>query len=238
MRILLLLIILLFPSCSVELWQDVTVTVPEIHPFESVSGNSLWYELRYFNGESIIEETLEPGTREFSIRVKSGGLRPIVLVPLGKLSPIGGFYEPGDRKVSLYSDRGNLASILVDASGYRPDVVSRFSYRWLCLDGKDSSTLDQRLFLEHLFAGTLSYSNLKNSPLFSPLIEGIPSGYWISDSDRVSSFTIADTGDSYAFRLFAGVYNFWNQKREMLLTLIITEEGECFSSMSKLSSNW
>lgn len=214
------------------------MTIPELHPFERASGNSLWYVLKYFNGEKVIEETLESGTREFNIRVLSGGLRPVAIIPLNKLSPIGGFYEPGDRKISLYSDRGNLASILVDAAEYRPDAVSRFSFKWLASDGKDSSTLDQSAFLESLLAGTLSHSTLKNSPLFNPTIEGIPSGYWISDSDRVRSFLNSDSSDGVTFNLFAGVYNFWNMEREMVMTIIMSEDGQCFSSMSKLSPNW
>lgn len=235
--ICIILIFLSLSSCSLELWRTVEVRIVEHHQFEEASGKLMWYELRYFNGREIVNARLAPGTSRFSIRVLAGRTCPIAVVPLGILSPYGGFYSPGDDTVFISSLEGPFASLLVNAASYRPDAVSELSIPWLRKIG-DFSTINQSEFLNSLYRGSLSYDSLEYSKLYHPIIESIPSGYWISDSSRANSFQIRKSGDSARLSLFTGSYCFWNKERELLLTVVIDEEGRFYTGMTSLSSSW
>lgn len=230
-------VIVLLSSCSFELWQTVEVRITEPHPFEESSGRHLWYELRYFNGKEVVERHLAPGTKRIKVRVLAGSSCPIVVIPLGLLSPLGGIFCPGDSMVSLNSNDGQFMSLLINAASYRPKAVSELSVQWLRKIG-DLSILDQEVFLEDLYCGSLSYDSLKYSKIYHITLDILPSGYWISDSTRAKSFVIRGSGDSISLNLFSGSYCFWNRERSLLATVVIDEEGHFYMDMMSLSSAW
>ena len=232
-----IIMIMIITSCSFSFWKEVTVTI-EPHPFEEASGHGMWYIVRYFNGKEVISETLSPWTRNFRIRILAGGLRPIAVYPLGSLSPLGGFYEPGSGSVVLKSADGPFASLLINASEYRPEAVSSLSISWLRRRYWDLSIIDQESFLQSLFDGTVSYEKIELSKLFHPSLEMLPSGHWISDSDRADSFTISSSGEALKMPLFSGSYSFWNMERSLLFTIIIVEDGRYYTKMENLTPFW
>ena len=229
-----MIIVLLFLSSCSFFPSDVTIscTIPADHPYEQISGRAMWHKLIYFDGKEVHTTTLSSNVRKFKLRVKSGGLRVVVVIPLGKLSPLGGFYEDGDdRNIRLYSEYGSFANMLISASEQRPEVVSRLSIRALKNIGKELGTIEQTSFLENLFDGKLSESNIVNAPYFHPKLTSIPDGYWVSDSVRAESFY---NDDSVELSLFAGVYNYWNVDKNLLLTIVISEDGRFYTSMNRL----
>lgn len=223
-------------SCHVELWVDLEVSFSEPHPYEEASGKELWYELRYFNGREIIERILPSGTNRFTIRVLAGGMRPVAVIPLGFLSPYGGFYEPGMKKVELCSASGALADLLVDTSAYNPDAVSMLSIGWLEDCFFDLSVISESSLLENLYNGTLSNNSLKTNKIYHIEIDMLPSGYWISDRVEVKSFVLDKSGDVAMLSLFPGYYCFWNRARSLLFSVIITEDGRYYTQMRSLNS--
>ncbi len=157
--IVLLLLLLIFSSCSFPSDIVLSCHIPADHPYEELSGKDMWHKLVYFDGEKVCYETLESGVRYFSIKVKSGGLRPIIVIPLNKLSPLGGVYEDGgERDIELFSEYGSFSSMLINASEYRPEAVSSLSIKNLMASGKDIGTIEQTSFLEYLFDGSLDSS--------------------------------------------------------------------------------
>ena len=228
--------LVLLSSCHLELWTDVEVTFSEPHPYEEASGNGLWYELRYFNGREIVERILPVGARRFTISVLAGGTRPISVIPLGTLSPYGGFYEPGVKRVELSSEAGAIADLLVDTSSYNPDSVSRLSIEWLVDEFFDLSIISESSLLENLYDGTISNSSLKTNKIYHIEIDMLPSGYWISDRVEVQSFSLDKSGDVARMSLFPGFYCFWNLSRSLLFSIIITEDGRYYTQMKSLVS--
>ncbi len=232
--VILILIALLFSSCSFSSNCTLSCTIPADHPYELTSGKAMWHKIIFFDGKEVKSRTLDANVRTFKINVKSGGLRFVVAIPLGKLSPLGAFYEEGDEKdIRLYSEYGNFAKMLIEAAKERPMAVSNLSIRALKSSGKDIGTIDQSSFLEDLFDGVLKEERIKNAPYFHPQLDSIPNGYWLSDSVRAESFISIDD-ESVKLKLFAGIYNYWNKEKDLLLTLVISEDGRFYTSMDRL----
>lgn len=231
---LFIIITLFLSSCSFDSDITISCTIPADHPYEEISGKALWHTLVYFDGNSVKTRMLDAGIRTFRIKVKSGGLRAIAVIPLGKLSPLGGFFEDGDDgNIRLYSEYGSFARMVINAAKERPKAVSQLSIRTLKKAGKDIGTIDQASFLEMLFDGTLKEDRISNSPYFRPKIEGLPRGYWVSDSAMAESFYISNE-DEKELRIFSGSYNYWNVDKELLLTIVISEDGRFYTSINRI----
>lgn len=240
MKAVIFLILLFFSvtSCSFEFWREIDVQIAESHPYIEASGKWLWYKLRYFNGQEIIEKSLLPGTKSFTIKVLSGGLRPVEIIPLGRLSSLGGFYEPGDERVVLTFQDGEVAGLLIDASDVEPDAISRFSISWLKKIAGDITIVNQSALLRELYSGTISNDSLEYNLLFHLTLDSLPSGYWISDSSKSESFLLDKSGEEVTLSLLPGIYRFWNMERSLLSTLILTEDGSCHTKMESFDYHW
>lgn len=231
---IILFVVLFLSSCSFSLPMTLTCTIPDNHPYEQASGKLMWYKIVYFDGKDVKSFIANEGKRKFQIKVYPGGLRPVIAIPLDKLTPLGGYYEEGgESDVYFYSENGSFLQTLLEAASDRPEVISNLSLDWLKSLGYDFGTIDQNLFIQQLYDGTLTHDSIKNAPFFHPKIETLSDGYWISDSVKAPSFYFKDC-DGIILHLFSGVYNFWNQENEMLFTLVIAEDGRVFSRMGRL----
>ena len=229
-----LILILLLSSCSFSLPTAVTVNLSDQHPWEGIQGYDMYYTLKYFDGDRIVSVNLEPGVRKVRIRIKDGGLRPIVAVPIGRLSPIGGYYYPGrGDEVNLYRENGVFADLLLNASEYMPEAVNRLSYS-MVMQNEDLEVINQEKFLNDLFADSLSDGSFSNTKLYSITLDIIPSGYWYRDNPRSDNLFVRESGDPVSMKLFPGAYYWANFDRNVMFSLIITEKGEAYTGLVKL----
>lgn len=234
MMVLFILTILL-SSCTVSLPKTVTVNLKDSHMWEEIQGHEMYYTLKYFDGDGIVSVNLDPGIRKVQIRVRDGGLRPIIAVPIGKLSPLGGFYYPGyDGDVCLYRENGTFANLLINASEYMPDAVSNLNYERVKMDGIDLEVIEQERFLNDLFSGSISESSFVNTKLYSLSLDMLPSGYWYRDNPRADNIFIKNSGNRISMKLFPGAYYWANFDRGVFFSLIITEGGEAYTGIVKL----
>ena len=225
-------VLILLSSCSLETPVSLTLTIAEQHPFEELYGMYLWYELSYFDGEEIIVKHIPSGIRDINVSVKAGGLRVFTLRPLGELSPIGGFFEPGQgRVVYMKGENGAFADILLSASSYRPDAVSRLSMEKVREAEPDIARIDEVAFLTSLFDGSLTATTIKRQEKSLVGFDSIPEGEWTSERYEVPSFEVEMSGDEVIFNIYPGVYRYISKSRELLLTVILTEEGEASATI-------
>ena len=221
---ILLLLSLLLPSCSLETSIPVTLSIAEEHPFEALYGEDLWYELSYTDGKDTKTVHIGKGQREIAVSVYSGGL----------LGPIGGFFEPGEScHVSLTSENGEMADLLLSAFSYRPDAVSRLSMEKVRKENPDLSSIDQAIFLSDLFDGTLNPKALSLYEEGHIAFDSIPEGTWVSERYEVPSFSVGMSGEEVPFDIYPGVYRYIEKERALLLTVIYTEEGEASATIRK-----
>ena len=229
---ILTLLLLFLSSCSYEPWVDVELVIPEQHPFEDAFSESMWFTLSYFNGERIVDEHIPKGSRNVSVKVRSGGLAVFSFRPIGELGAIGGFYEPGDeRRVNVLPEYGAFAEMLLNAASYRAEPVSRLSVREVLSAVDDIQAIDETEFLRDIFNGTLGYG-IKLNDKYLVRYDSIPEGVWISERFDIPSFEIDFTGESVSLMLYPGVYRYAEVSRRLLLTVIIDEEGEGSFMMS------
>ena len=115
---LILAVVLTSLSCSIDIPYTVTLRIADEHPFEILASEDMWYILKYFDGKGIVERYIPASERTIeNVPVYTGGLRPFILIPLGTLGPIGGFYEPGGGEyIELKSEYGSFAEMLIGAS--------------------------------------------------------------------------------------------------------------------------
>lgn len=234
MRYIALLIICILSSCSFQYGYDVTLSVPEKHPFEKEEYRDFWYTLTVFDGERIYEMHVPSGTRKVKVRVKSGGLSVFALKPLGELGSLGGFYEPGMHgEVHMLPEYGSFADMLISAASYRPEAVRRLSMEAVMKNADNLQRVDESAFLEDVFNGTLGHG-IKLTEKIAYSSDSIPSGVWVSERYDVPSFEVNFSSDIVHFLLYPGIYRFAEISKRILLSLIITEEGEVSMMLSEL----
>ena len=234
MRLLLFISFLVLSSCSFQHDVTVTLVVPEYHPFEIAADSEFWYTLTYFDGRTINERHIPKGTRTLNVRVKAGGLSVFSLKPLGELGSLGGFYEPGEsQEVHMLSENGSFSDMLLSAASYRPDSVRRLSIVKVMEEVDDLQSIDEPLFLEDVFNGTLGYG-ITISDKTGMSSDTIPEGVWVSERYDVPSFEVPFSSRPVHFLLYPGVYRYAEFDKSLLLTVIITEEGETSEMFSEL----
>ena len=233
--LMVLTIVLIVLSCSVEVPYTVTLRIADDHPFEILASEDMWYILRYFDGKGVVERYIPASTRTIKdISVYTGGLRPFVVIPLGTLGPIGGFYEPGKGNyIELKSEYGSFAEMLIGASEYRPEAVSRLSVSAILKDYPDLALIDELEFLDDLFSGTLRKGQLKLYERDVIMLDSVPEGEWVSERYDTPSFSVVFSGRPIYLELHPGVFRFMNWKRGLLLTIAVTEEWERSANISK-----
>lgn len=227
-----LLSLLLF-SCSFEPKTMVTVTLSQDCPWEQVTGRMMWYLLKYFDGNKVHTIYLEEGDRSITVEVSQGSPAFFVLVPLGTLSPYGGYWNPGDYSTILcYPEYGSFLSMVLDAAEARPLCAKTLNLKALLHKYPDLPSLDRKIFLEGLYDGTLDNLETPYSRLYQVPLEGILKGRWISSLSLSESFSIDSISKDNAIRLFPGVWYYFNVERGLMLTVVITEEGEYSTRLS------
>ncbi len=220
-------IFLLFVSCSGEIKTSVTVSLYEELTWEQVTGESMWYKLRYFDGESVHTEYLGYDEKSISVKVSPSSLSVFALYPLGTLSPFGGFFDGGDEEnVYLLSEWGYFAAMLIDAAETFPEGVARLNIGAVKRDNTDLGAINREVFLSSLFEGSLSKKTITLSKKFNVPLEGVLSGYWVSLFSHSTSFTLSSTGDKETLSLLPGVWYYLNCDRSMILEIVLTDDGE------------
>ena len=232
MIILFALIVLLLSSCSLDIPIPVTLVIGEEHPFEELFSRDLWYTLSYFDGREERTIHIDQGTREITVRVYSGGLRAFSMKPMGELGPIGGFFEPGDDGVVyLKGSSGDLAEQMVSALSYRNDAVERLSMRELLEAEDDLRAIDETEFLSRIYDGTLTSSTIPHKERRLIGFDSIPEGLWVSERYDTPSFAVEMSGDETVFDIYPSAYRYICKERGLLLTVVLTEDGEASASI-------
>lgn len=225
--VLITAVLLFFSSCSFEMKTKVTVALYDDLTWEQVTGKSMWFKVRYFDGESVKTEYLSEGERSLTLEVRGATLAVFAFYPLGELSPLGGFWEGGDgRKVYVQSPWGYFAAMLIDAAETMPESVRELSVRALKFDNPDLGAINRGDFLSSLYSGTLSSSSITLSKKYSVPLDGVLNGYWESLFAHTSSFSIKRTGDGMTLSLLPGIWYYLNPERKMMLEIVISDKGE------------
>lgn len=232
MALFIALIISLLASCSLDIPIPVTLVIGEEHPFEELFSRDLWYTLSYFDGREERTLHIEQGTREIAIRVYSGGLRAFAMKPMGELGPIGGFFEPGDDgTVYLKGASGDLADLMVSALAYRKEAVERLSMGQVLEAEDDLRAIDEASFLSRIYDGTLTSSSIPHKERMLVGFDSIPEGQWISERYDTPSFSVEMSGDETVFDIYPGAYRYICKERGLLLTVVLTEDGEASATI-------
>lgn len=219
--------VLLLVSCSAEIKRSVTVSLYDELTWEQVTGESMWYKLRYFDGVSVHTEYLGAGDKSMSVEVSPSALSVFAIYPLGTLSPFGGFSDGGEEeKVYLLSEWGYFASMLIDAAETFPTGVAELNIKALKRDNPDLGAINREAFVSSLFEHGLTKKTIKLSQKFNVPLDGVLSGYWVSLFSHSYSFTLESTGDGETISLLPGVWYYLNEDRKMMLEIVLTDDGE------------
>lgn len=218
---------LFFVSCSAEIKTSVTVSLYEDLTWEQVTGEEMWYKLRYFDGKSVHTKYLGYGEKSISVDVSSSSLSVFALYPLGTLSPFGGFSDGGRQKnVYLLSESGYFAAMLIDTAESFPEGVAELNITALRNENPDLGAINREVFISRLIERNLTKKTLKLSRKFSVPLEGVLSGYWVSLFSHSYSFTLSSTGKAEKVSLLPGIWYYLNTDRKMMLEIVLTDSGE------------
>lgn len=203
---LILLFVCLFPSCEYVESRAVTVRLAEEHLWESYSGKSMWYNLKYYDGDEIKTKFIPSTDKEVVVRVKRGATGVFTAYPLGSLTPSGGGLSPYDGdKVSLTFSQGKLASVLLDVVPYNQSYVDNFPWKGALSLLPDHYDEDELLYLI-LEGGALG--DLKSTKTSKVSLTLLPSGYYIPELDEDPKFNVTDSSVEVTMSLYPGIHRF------------------------------
>lgn len=173
MRYLVILLFLSLSSCCPAM-REVVITVPET-PWEQVYGQRFEWSVK----------TSLPST--FILR----GGREVIRVPYGKtvylsasiphMAPLGCVVEPGVRTARFSRAEGRLVSALLSLSESRP-ALEFLNYRMLLSRIEDVGRVDVATLLQDVLNGEFCQAEI--IPDRELVVEGIPSGRWISSGGQ------------------------------------------------------
>ncbi len=228
-RIFLLALYSLFllSSCTLEIKKEITVSLFSDLSWEEETGESMWFKVRYFDGESVKTDYLYADERSIKVEVSPSSLSVFAFYPLGTLTPLGGYWEPGrEDKVYVEPQLGYFAQMLVDAAETLPVAVKELSIDAVRADNPDLGAIKRESFLSTLYSGELTKSKIELSKKYTVPLDGVLSGYWISLFGHSSSFSFIGNGEGRTLSLLPGIWYYLNKERDLILEIVISDDGE------------
>lgn len=197
--VLFILIVNIFISCEYSLNnKEVEIIIEREHPFESASGQSVWYTLSYTDGLGNINyKHLNKTQKTTKIYVKKNATIFICARALNDFSPVGGVINPGsDNRVVLNYEQGYLVSFLQDLYLQNPEATSALNYEKLYTTLKKRNLIqsfDKLVLARDLINGNLSDKSIYEVDNLSIELTQAIEGYWISENPDEGGFHISDS---------------------------------------------
>ena len=218
-------------SCSVVNPDRVLeVTIPS-HPWERVTGKSLWYTLKWTYGDEIRSAYLSPDQRTIRLYVPSGETVLIAAYPLGDMSPFGAAITPLDTSsnIVLNQNDGVFVGELLDIDR---TVTSRLNYGLISREMREKTddfrVIEKVSFLRDLQNGVLSETSIKVVSLFGVDSLALPNGIWTSEFLQDPGLVVTD-GMSPPIQLPEGVFRYLNTDMDRVLVLIVDSAGNSYN---------
>lgn len=228
--------IVVMVSCSmVSTTRRVTVTIPT-HPWEVVTGQRLWYTLKWTDGSNLNCMHVSSEERVIDIHVPVGETVLIAAYPLGDMRPFGGAITPVDAssRIMLSQNDGALVSELMDLDA---SVTHQLNFGRLkdemLVHTDDFRCLDLFAILRDLQNGQLDQSSIHEVPKFSIDPFMVPNGIWTSEFIGDASFVVTENITRHT-QLPEGVSRYLNPEMERVLVLVVDARGDMYSYMKPL----
>jgi len=221
-------ILLLFCSCSYDINEKVclSISIPS-HPWE-IGGNSLWYTLKWTDGNEIKTRYVSENERQIKVYSKASQTVLVALYPLGRLNPFGGYYLPFSKStnVKVSQQTGVIVSQFLTLDEY-----CRASINFKAIKDKISSlTFDYRLIdytrlkkdLNNNEVNNNSFKILKKSTLRNCII---PSGLYTSENIMDGTFFIYNNKIP-ELTITPGWHCYYNFEKQIEFKVYVDSEDE------------
>lgn len=231
--ILLVLVVFLLSSCTFAPPLEVIASPYSDTPWEEVTGREIWYKAYWFDGREVHTEYLDRGVWSIKAKVYPDSLAAFVFIPLGTLSPIGGFWEMGDGgKVWLTPEEGSFAEMIIDTASLYPEVTGTLRISRLKEVVPDLGAIDKESFIISLLEGSLDSKEIKLSKKYKVPLDGVMKGKWVSLYSHTQTIVISNAYDTGTVSLFPGVYHYLNLERNLMLTITLESDGRYWTRLS------
>ena len=232
--------ITLFPSCTERsLTRTITVSIPP-HPWEEVSGNSLWYMLKWTNGENTEQIFVSASIRKAQINIPLSETVYILAFPLGEGTPFGTAITPVENKkfYCLTQDSGILAGILMNVDSYARAKINFQKVHEVCNEAcsdynGDFRRIDNATLTKNAINGTLNKSAIKINTLYDTGEINALNGIWISESVHDELIEV-NKGSFPSLTLPVGIHRFYCPELSRELKITVDYDGKV-TSLLKIS---
>ncbi len=222
-------------SCSFLVEDEILLILPYETRLESITGESPYYILQYFDGYKVSSLYIPMGTYDLHIKVRKASLAVFSLQPVGYYSSFGAYYEPGSHKtVHFNQEDGDFCSFLIDIASYNARPVANLSLSSLKRLHGDFYKIDKEIFLNLLEAGALNGASAIKAKEQAVVLENLPSGLWESDKWWIGDIHVENSGEEIHLDLYEGTYLFLNIDRNMLLILLVMKDEKHTMKIEKL----
>lgn len=224
-------------GCDIEplLYQEVTIMLPEKHPWQEATHKPLWHTLVYSDTRgSLTKIHLDKGVRSVTLKLRRDCLTVFCAYPLSFLFPYGGFYQPGEKGfVELSQEKGSLAKLLLDSYQYNPQAVQQLDAVYLSSLVKEASLVDGQQLMVDLLNGSFVKESIIRYEPFQVSLSDLPQGYWIGERTAMEPFWSYWDRET-RITINHGLVRYLNQDRSLCLTIYgIAESQSCITSLGK-----
>ncbi|MFA5570615.1 MAG: hypothetical protein ACOX0W_04100 [Sphaerochaetaceae bacterium] len=225
-----LILLFAFSGVSCDTNRTITISISESHPWERASGRVFWYTFVYPEGDELMKINLPIGVREITINRPKLHSFVCAAYPLGEGIPFGGAYVlPQQKSVELHLQEGPLVEALLHTSKKWSRVVSQVNYNQLkeLVKNVDHTmiALQWNALVKDIVDGKLKESSVKAGNRNKVVIEELPPGKWVSETDAVPSFTAFMDHEVTMENLPSGMIRFLHVEQNMELRIIVPEES-------------
>jgi hypothetical protein len=226
-------IIISIISCeSVFNYKEVEVVIEDLHPFEEISGEKVWYTLSYTNALGDISyKHINKNKRSTKILVPKNATIFVCAKPLNDFSPIATVINPGEEeRVSLNYKEGYLVSFLQDLYLQNPKAVSSINYKKLysLLNKKGLlSSFDKLVLARDILNGELDETSIFEIDQLQIELTQAIDGYWISENPDEGGFTISDSNyKRVSLSLGDGEHYYINFEKGYIMLIIVESKSK------------
>ncbi len=235
-RVFILPVFIFLFSCSFLTKDKLTLILPSTIPIEEMSGESVYYTLVYFDGRDVRKQHVPSHVRSISVEVAKGFLSLFLIYPAEGFSPLSGYFEPGGEKsISFQYSPSSIIEFLMDVAQESPYLVRNLSLSTLFSRYKGDE-ISKRKFLSLLEKGKLNLASDIEGELFTVICENLVRGRWISDRDDIEDIIVSGSAENVSLLLYEGVYVFIHEKMDLMVTLVVGEDGKHISKVHQFLS--
>lgn len=200
----------------------------ENHPWER-DDDLMWYRIEYFDGKEIKYMFLSPGIRRAKLSVYKGKTVVVAARPLSSLSAASGYLKNNSNRIELKFENSKLSNMFLSFSKLLPEAASFLDLE--LLESLIGQSFNDNKVLDLLLSGEIdSIYSIDEEKSFLVEIEDIPQGWWFPENQE-EGVLVVRASKVAKLDLIPGAFKYYNFELNLMLSIIVEDNGNVYSQV-------